>query len=133
MKVGFTCSSFDLLHAGHILMLREAKTVCDYLIVGLNTSPTKEVFQSLPERHIQLSAVKYVDMIVPYKTEDELLEVLELFTPDVRIIGEEYKIQRFTGKDLCRKLKIEIYYNSRKHSFSTTRLKKKILDFSGQR
>lgn len=128
--VGFTCSCFDLFHAGHVLMLKEAKSVCDYLIVGLQTDPTidrpskNKPIQSIYERYIQLSACKYVDEIIVYDTEESLLDLLTSNTIHVRVIGEEYRDKDFTGKDL----KYDIMYNSRKHSFSTTSLRARIYD-----
>jgi len=127
MNVGFTCSSFDLLHAGHVAMLKECKNNCDYLVVGLNTNPFKNgryAVQSVVERFLQLEAVKYVDRIIPYSTEDELLDLLQVIDPDVRFIGEDYKGKRFTGDELD----IEIFYNSRKHSYSSSGLKKQVID-----
>lgn len=133
-KVGFTASAFDLLHAGHISMLREAKTVCDYLICGLQVDPSldrlekNKPIQGVTERFIQLSAVKYVDEIVPYQYEHELLDILDTYPIDLRIIGEEYRAREFTGKDKCQLKGIEIYYNKRDHGFSTSGLRKKIVD-----
>jgi len=130
MKVGFTASSFDLLHAGHILMLKEAKSVCEYLICGLQTDPSldrpekNKPVQSYMERSIQLSAVKYVDEIIPYETEAELLSLMEHLPIDVRIIGEDYLSKNFTGKDLD----IPIYFNKRRHDWSTSGLRKRIAD-----
>ena len=102
-KIGFTCSTFDLLHAGHITMLEEAKRHCDYLIVGLQNDPTidrpekNQPVQSIVERQIQLSAVKYVDEIVIYNTEQDLIDLLLTLPIDVRILGDEYKNKDFTG------------------------------------
>jgi glycerol-3-phosphate cytidylyltransferase len=133
MKIGFTCSAFDLLHAGHIQMLREAKTQCDYLVVGLQVDPSidrkdkHKPIQSIVERFIQLSGVKYIDEIIPYTTEQDLENLLELYPIDVRIIGSEYKELNFTGKDICRKKGVEIYFNHRDHKFSSTELRKRIL------
>ncbi len=130
-KIGFTCSCFDLFHAGHIMMLKESKSVCDYLIVGLQTDPTidrpekNKPIQSIFERFVQLDACKYVDEIVVYATEKELLDILHSYPIDVRIVGDEYKEKDFTGKDLEH---IEIYYNSRKHSFSTTELRGRVIE-----
>ena len=130
-KTGFTCSCFDLFHAGHIMMLKEAKSVCDYLIVGLQTDPTidrpekNKPIQSVFERYVQLEACRYVDEIVVYATEKDLLDILHSYPIDVRIVGDEYKDKEFTGKDLSH---IEMYYNSRKHSFSTTELRKRVID-----
>lgn len=132
-KVGFTCSTFDLLHAGHITMLREAKKECDYLICGLQTDPTidrpsskNKPIQSLVERYIQLEAVKYVDKIVVYQTERDLEDLLLTLDIDVRIVGEEYLNVNFTGKDICKQRGIELYFNKREHSFSTTELRERI-------
>lgn len=128
--VGFTCSCFDLFHAGHVLMLREAKEQCDYLIVGLQTDPTldrpekNKPVQSITERYIQLQGCKYVDEIVMYATEKDLVDVLTSYPIDVRIIGEEYASKDFTGKDLD----IELYFNRRNHGFSTTELRKRIAE-----
>ncbi len=128
-KIGFTCSAFDLFHAGHVMMLREAKSVCDYLIVGIQTDPTidrpekNKPIQGIFERYVQVSSCKYVDEIVVYSTENELLDILNSYLIDVRILGEDYMDKDFTGKNIK---DIEIYYNSRKHSFSTTALRGKI-------
>lgn len=129
MKIGFTASTFDFLHAGHILMLEEAARQCDHLIVGLQTDPTvdrpekNKPVQSLVERYIQLSAVRYVNQIIPYTTEKELIEILMSFPINVRIIGEEYKNKMFTGRNVCELRGIEIHYNSRSHEFSSTELR----------
>lgn len=128
MKTGFTCSCFDLFHAGHIMMLREAKAQCDYLIVGLQTDPTldrpekNKPVQSITERYIQLSACKYVDEIIVYATEQDLVDVLQAFPIDIRILGEEYSDRYFTGDDL----EMEFYFNKRQHGFSTTELRNRI-------
>jgi glycerol-3-phosphate cytidylyltransferase len=128
MKIGFTCSTFDLFHAGHIMMLKDAKEQCDYLIVGLQTDPTidraekNKPVQSVFERFVQLDACKYVDEVVVYATEKELLDILQSYDIDVRIIGEEYEDKSFTGKHLP----MEVYYNKRRHSFSTTELRKRV-------
>lgn len=132
MKVGITFSCFDLLHAGHIIMLREAKSQCDYLIVGLQTDPTidrpekNKPVQSLVERYVQLSAVKYVDEIVPYTTEKDLVDILQMYSINVRILGKEYKDRDFTGKSICEERGIELYFNSRDHGFSSTELRRRI-------
>ena len=127
--IGFTCSCFDLLHAGHILMLKDAKQQCDYLIVGLQTDPTidrkkekNKPVQSLKERRIQLEAVKYIDEIIIYKTEKELYELLQDIMPNIRILGSDYKNKTFTGDELD----IKVYYHNRNHKFSTSNLRKKI-------
>ena len=134
MKIGVTFSCFDLLHTGHVQMLREAKQQCDHLIVCLQTDPTidrpekNKPVQTVVERYVQLSGVKYVDEIVPYESEEDVKNILKLFLPDVRIIGEDYRFKDFTGKELCRELGIEIYYNSRKHDFSTSGLRKRVCE-----
>jgi len=133
-KIGFTCSVFDLLHAGHIAMLREAKTQCDYLICGLQLDPNidrpeKNIpVQTVVERYTQLSAVKYVDEIIPYVTEKDLTDMLEMYSIDVRILGDEYKDKDFTGRELCDKLGIDLYFNRRNHRFSSSELRKRILE-----
>ena len=133
MITGITFSTFDLLHAGHISMLREAKTVCDYLICGLQVDPSLErkekntPVQTLVERWTQLQAVKYVDEIIPYQTEKDVEDILTLFSIDVRIIGEEYKkAGRYTGRATCAARGIEIYYNKRDHRFSTSDLRERV-------
>ena len=131
--VGFTCSTFDLLHAGHILMLAESKSICDYLIVGLQIDPSidrpnvkNKPVQSIVERFVQLSAVKFVDEIIVYQTEKDLEDMLMFLPITIRIIGEEYKDKEFTGKQICEQRSIQIYYNQRKHSFSTTELRNRV-------
>jgi len=130
--VGITFSTFDLLHAGHIAMLREAKNTCDYLICGLQVDPSFDraeknaPVQTLVERWMQLQAVKYVDEIVPYQSEADLEDILQLFNIDVKIMGPEYKDKDFTGKSICTQRGIEIYYNNRDHRFSSTDLRKRV-------
>ena len=132
MIVGFTCSTFDLLHAGHISMLREAKSVCDYLICGLQVDPSidriekNKPVQTLVERYTQLAAVHYVDEIVPYQSEADLLDILQMYPISVRIVGDEYKLRDFTGKEECRQLGIEMYYNRRNHRFSSSDLRERV-------
>lgn len=129
VKTGFTASCFDLFHAGHIMMLREARRQCDYLIVGLQTDPTidrpekNKPVQSVFERFVQLDACKYVDEIVVYATEKDLLDILLAYPIDVRILGDEYKDKHFTGRELD----MEVYFNSRKHSFSTSELRARVV------
>ena len=131
-KIGFTCSTFDLLHAGHIAMLREAREQCDYLICAIQTDPSidrpekNKPVQTLVERWTQLQGVKYVDEIIPYQTEQDLEDILKLFRIDVRIIGEEYKDGKFTGRATCAARGIEIYFNKRDHRFSSTDLRKRV-------
>ena len=130
LTVGFTASCFDLFHAGHVLMLEEAKQHCEYLIVGLQTDPTlnrpekMKPVQSVYERYIQLVACKYVDEIVVYDTEADLLNVLLSKPIDVRILGEEYEHKDFTGKGLDG---IDCVFNKRRHSYSSTELKQRIV------
>jgi len=132
-KIGFTCSTFDLLHAGHITMLEEAKHHCDFLIVGLQTDPTIDrsdsknpPVQSLVERQIQLAAVKYVDEIVCYQTEQDLRDLLLTLPISVRVLGEEYREKEFTGKDICEQRDIQLVFNGRDHSFSSTSLRNRV-------
>jgi glycerol-3-phosphate cytidylyltransferase len=131
MKIGFTCSTFDLFHAGHVMMLEEAKTRCEFLIVGLQTDPTidrpntkNKPVQGVFERWAQLKACKFVDQIIPYSTERELRDILLSFPIDVRILGEEYKGKEFTGHDIP----MEFYFNQRKHSFSTSELRQRVIE-----
>lgn len=130
--IGITCSTFDLLHTGHIIMLEECKKHCDFLICALQVDPTidrkekNKPIQSLVERYIQLDAVKFVDKIIPYSTEEELITIFSSLDLDVRIIGEEYKDKEFTAKDVCRKRGIKLVYNKREHDFSTTNLRERI-------
>jgi len=135
MRTGIVFSAFDLLHAGHIGMLREAKANCNYLIVGLQTDPTidrpvrkNKPVQTLVERYAQLNALKFVDEIVPYQTEQDVVDILELFQIDVRFLGEEYREKEFTGKDVCRKRGIELHFNKRDHRFSTSDLRRRVAE-----
>jgi glycerol-3-phosphate cytidylyltransferase len=130
--VGFTCSTFDLLHAGHILMLAECKNICDYLIVGVQSDPTidrpdvkNKPVQSVVERYVQLSAVKFIDQIIVYDTEKDLEDLLMFLPIGVRIIGEEYKDKEFTGKQICEDRGIKIWFNSRSHRFSSSELRQR--------
>lgn len=134
MKIGFTCSTFDLLHAGHVQMLRDAKSQCDYLICALQIDPSHDrkeknsPIQTIVERYTQLKAVKYVDEIIPYESEKDLEDILELYTIHVRILGEEYKEKDFTGKDICKKRGIQLYFNKREHRFSSSDLRKRVCE-----
>jgi len=134
MKVGITFSAFDLLHAGHVAMLRESKEQCDYLVAGLQLDPTidrpekNQPVQTIVERYTQLKAVKYVDEIIPYTTEKDIEDILEMYQIDVRILGEEYKDKDFTGKDICARLGIDLYFNKRDHRFSSSDLRKRICE-----
>jgi len=133
LKIGITFSQFDLLHAGHIAMLAEAKNHCDYLIAGLQTDPTidrpmekNKPVQSIVERQIQLAACRYVDEVVVYQTEQDLIDLLLILPLDVRILGVEYKDREFTGKEECFYRNIELIYNRRDHSFSSSSLRKRV-------
>lgn len=132
MKIGITFSPFDLLHAGYILMLQEAKQHCDYLIVGLQTNPSidrpdtkNKPAQTIVERQIQIAAVKYVDEVVVYETEQDLLDILTIYPVDVRFIGEEYHNKDFTGKEYCLDNNIELIYTNRKHRFDAVELRQR--------
>jgi len=134
LVTGFTCSSFDLFHAGHVVMLEEAKRQCDYLIVGIQADPTldraskNKPVQSIIERQIQVKACKYVDEVVIYTTEKELEDILKTLPIDIRILGEEYLDKEFTGKEICLKRGIRFHYNKRDHSFSSTDLRKRVFE-----
>jgi glycerol-3-phosphate cytidylyltransferase len=134
LRVGFTCSAFDLCHAGHVSMLKEAKNHCDYLIVGLQNDPTLDrpcknrPVQTIVERYIQLEAIKYVDEIIPYNTENDLRDLLSMLPIDIRILGDEYRDKDFTGRDICVRRNIEFYFNSREHSFSSTDLRRRVMN-----
>ena len=126
--VGFTASSFDLMHAGHIVMLQESKQLCDYLIVGLLTDPTldrpdtkNKPIQSIFERYVQVASCQYVDEVIPFESEKDLEDMIRTINPDIRICGEEYKNKEHTGKGLC-----NIHYNKRRHSFSTSELRERV-------
>ena len=128
VKIGFTCSTFDLFHAGHIVMLQESKSLCDYLVCGLLTDPTidrpdtkSKPIQTPFERYVQLSSCRYVDEVIPFETEQEIIDMVLSIQPDIRIVGEEYRDKDHTGKGLCK-----VHYNKRKHSFSSTSLRKRV-------
>ena len=131
---GITFSAFDLLHAGHVKMLEEAKLHCDYLIVGLQTDPTidrpnkNKPTQSVVERYIQLKACKFVDEIIPYTTEQDLEDILQSFHIDVRIVGDEYREKKFTGREYCEKMGIKLVFNQRNHRFSSSGLRKEVFE-----
>jgi glycerol-3-phosphate cytidylyltransferase len=131
LTIGFTCGTFDFLHAGHVMMLEESKGHCDYLIVGLLSDPTisrpetkNKPVESMWERYVRLQSLKSVDMIVPWDTEEDLINMLEMIRPNIRFVGEEYKDKSFTGKDLG----IPIYYNKRTHKYSSTATRQKVED-----
>lgn len=129
MKIGFVCSSWDLLHAGHILLLQECAENCDYLIVGLQVDPTidrpdkNKPIQTIEERWLQLNAVKYVNDIVVYKTEQDLYEFLKNSNVNIRFLGSDYKDKPYTGDDLD----IYIHYHNRNHKWSSTELRNRII------
>ena len=133
-KIGITCSTFDLFHAGHVVMLEEAKRQCDYLIAAIQSDPTidretkNKPVQSIIERQIQVSACKHVDEIIVYTTERELEDILMALPIDVRILGEEYRDTEFTGKEICMKRGIELYFNKRDHFFSSSDLRTRVYD-----
>jgi glycerol-3-phosphate cytidylyltransferase len=133
-KIGITFSTFDMLHAGHIAMLSEAKNHCDYLICGLQTDPTidrpdtkNKPVQSIVERQIQLAACRYVDEVVVYQTEQDLVDLLLILPLDVRILGVEYQDKEFSGDEECYKRGIEIVFNGRDHSFSSSSLRRRVV------
>jgi glycerol-3-phosphate cytidylyltransferase len=139
LRIGFTASQFDMLHAGHVAMLSEAKNHCDYLIAGLQNNaswdrPEKNApIQSIVERQIQLAATRYVDEIVVYNTEKDLEDILLTLPIDVRILGIEYQDKDFTGKDICNKRNIKLIFNSRDHSFSSSSLRKRVAEAESKR
>ena len=132
MTVGITFSTFDLFHTGHVAMLKEASQHCDHMIVGLQSDPSidrpekNKPIQSVFERYVQLEGCKYIDEVIPYATEQDLIDILLTYKVDVRFIGEEYQGKEFTGKQLCIDKGINIHYNKRQHSFSTSGLRKRI-------
>lgn len=134
LKIGITFSTFDLLHAGHVAMLAEAKNHCDYLIAGLQTDPTidrankNKPVQSIVERQIQLAGSRYVDEVVVYATEKDLEDILLTLPIDVRILGVEYENSDFTGKQICLGRGIELIFNGRDHSFSSSSLRKRVYE-----
>lgn len=134
MNTGIVASTFDLLHAGHIMMLREAKDQCDHLLCALQVDPSVDrqeknsPIQSIVERYVQLAAVKYVDEIVVYQTEKDLEDILELYPINVRILGEEYRDKDFTGREICKRRGIRIHFNKRDHKFSSSGLRKRVSD-----
>jgi glycerol-3-phosphate cytidylyltransferase len=133
-KIGLTCSTFDLFHSGHVIMLEEAKRQCDYLIAAIQVDPTidrqtkNKPVQSIIERQIQVSACKHVDEIIVYSTEKELEDIFMALPIDVRILGEEYKDTEYTGKEICMKRGIELYFNKRDHFFSSSDLRQRVFD-----
>lgn len=133
MIIGFTCSAFDLLHPGHLAMLKECKDNCDYLIVGLHTDPSidrpkakNKPVQTVYERFAQLRACKYVDEIIPYETEYDLINLIAVENINIRFVGEEYSDTFLTAQDICEKRGIKIFYNSRKHKYSSSELRSRL-------
>ena len=137
MRVGITASTFDLLHAGHVEMLREARGECDYLICALQIDPSVDrkeknpPNQTIVERYTQLEAVKYVDEIIPYLHESDLEDILQMRQINVRILGEEYREKEFTGRDICKQRDIDLYFNKRDHRFSSSDLRKRVCEKNG--
>jgi glycerol-3-phosphate cytidylyltransferase len=139
-KIGITFSTFDMLHAGHIAMLSEAKNHCDYLICGLQTDPTidrpdtkNKPVQSIVERQIQLAACRYVDEVVVYQTEQDLVDLLLILPVDVRILGVEYQDKDFSGQHECAMRRIELVFNGRDHSFSSSGLRSRVVAAESQK
>ena len=135
MKIGFQCSSFDMLHAGHITMLKQEKELCDYLKVALQVDPTidrpgikNKPVQSVYERYVQLQAVRYVDEILGYETEDDLLNLIKTQTMHIRFLSEEYLGRDFTGKQYCLDNQIEIYYHKRQHKYSSSEIRNRVYE-----
>jgi glycerol-3-phosphate cytidylyltransferase len=135
MKIGFNCSSFDLFHAGHVTMLKMEKEMCDYLKVALQVDPTidrpgvkNKPVQSVYERHVQLQACKYVDEILVYETEEDLLNLIQTQTIHIRFLSEEYVDRDFTGKQYCIDHDIELFYHLRKHKYSSTEIRNRVYD-----
>jgi glycerol-3-phosphate cytidylyltransferase len=135
MKIGFNCSTFDLFHAGHVSMLKEEKRLCDWLIVGLQVDPTidrpdtkNKPVQSIYERYVQLQGCKYIDEILVYATEYDLLQLLKTQTIHIRFLGEEYKNRDYTGKQWCIDNGIEIWYHKRSHDYSSTELRRRAVE-----
>ena len=129
-KIGFTCSCFDILHSGHVLMLKDASSQCDILVIGLQTDPTidrpekNKPIQSYDERLIMVQSIKYIDYILQYATEDDLLKILNRLNPSVRIIGSDWKGKKYTGYDLP----IQMYWHNRTHNWSSSGLRKRIYE-----
>ena len=140
MKIGFNCSSFDLFHAGHVTMLKMEKQLCDYLIVALQVDPTidrpgikNKPTQSVYERYVQVQACKYVDEILVYETEEDLLNMIKTQIIDIRFLSEEYKDRDFTGKQYCIDNDIEIHYHKRRHKYSSTELRNRVFTLETQK
>jgi glycerol-3-phosphate cytidylyltransferase len=139
-KIGFNCSTFDLFHAGHVTMLKEEKRYCDYLIVALQTDPTidrpetkNKPVQSIYERFCAVTSCKYVDEVLVYSTEEDLLSMLKTQHIDIRFLGDEYKTKDFTGKQWCLDNNIELHYHLRDHPYSSSALRKRVYDAETER
>lgn len=136
-EIGFTCGAFDLMHAGHVMMFEEAKQQCKYLIVGLQTDPSidrptkNKPIESVSERYFKLKAIKWIDEVVPYTTEEDLMLLLQLLPINVRTVGADYIGKDFTGKQFCMDEGIMIHYNSRAHSLSTSDIRARVAKASG--
>jgi len=135
MKIGFNCSTFDLFHAGHVTMLKEEKRLCDYLVVAIQVDPTidrpetkNKPVQSIYERYAQVSACRYVDEVLVYATEDDLLNIFKTQHIDIRFLGDEYKTKDCTGKQWCLDHGIELHYHEREHPYSSSNLRKRVYD-----
>lgn len=132
MKIGFNCSTLDLMHAGHVTMFQEERRHCDYLIVALQTDPTLDrphknrPVQSIYERFVQLTACRYVDEVLVYATEADLMHILQTRHIDIRFLGDEYRDKYFTGRDYCLAQGIELFYHQRHHPFSSTNLRRRV-------
>ena len=137
-KIGFNCSTFDLFHAGHVTMLKEEKRFCDYLIAAIQTDPTidrpttkNKPVQSIYERYSQVSACRYVDEVLVYSTEDDLLNLLKTQHINIRFLGDEYKTKPFTGKQWCLDNGVELHYHLREHPYSSSALRKRVYEAEG--
>jgi glycerol-3-phosphate cytidylyltransferase len=135
MKIGFNCSSFDLFHAGHVTMLKIEKGMCDYLKVALQVDPTidrpgikNKPVQSVYERYVQLQGCKYVDEILVYETEEDLLNLIQTQIIHIRFLSEEYMDRDFTGKQYCIDHNIELFFHPRKHKYSSTEIRNRVYD-----
>lgn len=140
MKIGFNCSAFDCLHPGHVTMLKKEKELCDYLKVALQVDPTidrpgikNKPVQTVYERYVQLQACRYVDEILVYETEQDLLNLLMTQDIHIRFLGDEYRDKNFTGKQYCLDHGIELYYHSRKHPFSSTEFRNRVYELEKQK
>lgn len=140
MKVGFNCSTFDLFHAGHVTMLREEKRHCDYLIVAIQVDPTvdrpdtkNKPVMSIYERFVCVSACKYVDEVLVYHTEEDLLNLLKTQHIDIRFLGDEYKTKEFTGRQWCLDHGIELFFHERQHPYSSSSLRQRVWESEQKR